>query len=200
MGHQKNLKLMKKSVIITDFDGTLVDTFFANYKSYKTAFELCGLSLDIDTYRKCFGLRFNEFMKYVGIDDVSTQTKIKAFKAGEYAKNIDFVKVNQYLVSFLMLAKNNGVKIGIGTTASKVNVQNVLNYFKLENLFDFIITGEDVTHGKPDPEVYIKALDAASFNPNYTITPEAALVFEDSDIGVQAAINAGIDYIKINKF
>lgn len=191
---------MKKTVIITDFDGTLVDTFFANYKSYKSAFESLGLSLGEGTYRKCFGLRFNEFMDYVGIEDETVRAKIKAAKAEEYAKNVDYVRVNQYLLSFLMLSKNNGLKIGIATTASKVNVQNVLKHFKLDHLFDFVITGEDVQHGKPDPEVYKRALAAASFNPHYTIAPEAALVFEDSETGVQAAINAGIDFIKVNKF
>lgn len=189
---------MKKSVIITDFDGTLFDTFYANYKSYETAFELCGLWIDVDTYQKCFGLRFNEFMKFFGINDVSIQQKIKALKADEYAKNVDFVRPNHNLINFLKLTKENDVKIGIGTTASKVNVQNVLNHFKLENLFDFIITGEDVTNGKPDPEVYIKALAAASTH--HTVAPEEALVFEDSDTGIHAAINAGIDYIKINRF
>ena len=191
---------MKKTVIITDFDGTLVDTFVANYKSYKTAFELCGLSLDRDTYKKCFGFRFNEFMDYMGIEDETVRAKIKAIKTEQYTRNIDYVRVNQYLLGFIMLAKDNGLKIGIATTASRVNVQNILTYFKIEHLFDFVITGEDVQHGKPDPEVYKKALDAASLNPHYTIAPEAALVFEDSDQGIQAAINAGIDYVKINKF
>ena len=191
---------MKKTVIITDFDGTLVDTFVANYKSYKTAFELCGLSLDIDTYKKCFGFRFNEFMDYMGIEDETVRAKIKAIKTERYTRNIDYVKVNQYLLGFIMLAKDNGLKIGIATTASRVNVQNILKYFKIEHLFDFVITGEDVQHGKPDPEVYKKALAAASFNPHHTIAPEAALVFEDSDTGVQAAVAAGINYIKINKF
>lgn len=191
---------MKKTVIITDFDGTLVDTFYANFKSYKGAFEKVGLTLDEETYRKCFGLRFNEFMNEVGVKDPQIRYEIKTTKAEEYAKNIDYVRVNQYLLSFLMLAKNNGLKIGIATTASKVNVQNVLKHFKLDHLFDFVITGEDVQHGKPDPEVYKRALAAASFNPHYTIAPEAALVFEDSETGVQAAVAANIDYIKVNKF
>lgn len=191
---------MKKTVIITDFDGTLVDTFFANYKSYKNAFERVGLPFCEETYRKCFGLRFNEFMSYMGIEDETVRAKIKAVKTEEYARNVDYVRVNQWLLGFIMLAKNNGLTIGIATTASRVNVQNILKYFKIEHLFDFVITGEDVQHGKPDPEVYKRALVAASFNPHHTIAPEAALVFEDSDTGVQAAVSAGIDYIKIDKF
>jgi len=198
--HLKNLKLMKKTVIITDFDGTLVDTFLANYKSYKTAFEKVGLTLDEETYRKCFGLRFNEFMNEVGINDSFTRIKIKQIKSEEYEKNVDYVRPNQYLLTFLMLAKNNGIIIGIGSTASRVNINNVLKHLKLENFFDFIVSGEDVTCGKPNPEVYQKALSVASFNPHHTIAPESALIFEDSETGIQAAINAGIDYIQVDKF
>ena len=191
---------MKKTVIITDFDGTLFDTFHANYKSYKTAFELCGLSLDMDTYKQCFGLRFNEFMNFVGVDDVSVQKKIKMFKAGEYAKNVDFIIPNHNLINFLKLAKENGVTICIGSTASKSNLMNVLNHFDLVDLFDFIITGEDVVNGKPDPEVYLKTVEIVSKITQKTIHPDEVLIFEDSDTGVQAAVAAGIDYIKIDRF
>ena len=49
--------------IITDFDGTLVDTFEANLRAYQQAFADQGLSLTSDTYRECFGYRFERFMR-----------------------------------------------------------------------------------------------------------------------------------------
>ena len=191
---------MKKTLIITDFDGTLFDTFLVNYKSYQTAFKLCGLSLDIDTYKQCFGLRFNEFMNFVGITDVSIQQKIKTIKAAEYIKNVDCIRLNKNLVNFLKLAKENGITICVASTASKTNLMNVLTHFKIDNLFSFIVTGEDVENGKPSPEVYLKTIEIAGIIRNRIIQPSEVLIFEDSDVGIQAANAAGIDYIQVIKF
>lgn len=64
-------------------------------------------------------------------------------------------------------------------------VRNVLGRFDLEPRFSFIVTCEDVTHGKPDPEIYLKA--AAKF----AIEPNQMLVLEDSANGCRAAVAAG---------
>ena len=49
--------------IITDFDGTLVDTFDANLKAYQKAFGEVGVVLSEEKYRECFGFRFDRFME-----------------------------------------------------------------------------------------------------------------------------------------
>lgn len=48
-------------LLITDFDGTLVDTFQANFMAYKKAFNQVGLALSEIEYRQCFGFRFDKF-------------------------------------------------------------------------------------------------------------------------------------------
>lgn len=58
-------------------------------------------------------------------------------------------------------------------------------------MFDIIICGEDVSKGKPNPEVYETALKKLNISSN------EALVFEDSEIGMKAAENANINYVKI---
>ena len=60
-------------------------------------------------------------------------------------------------------------------------------------MFDAILTGEDVKEGKPNPEVYLSAMKMLDVTPNETI------VFEDSDIGIAAAVNAGCNYIKVGQ-
>lgn len=56
-------------LLITDFDGTLVDTFRANYMAYRKAFEEVGLVLCETDYRCCFGYRFEKFMEVCGVTD-----------------------------------------------------------------------------------------------------------------------------------
>ncbi len=70
--------------IITDFDGTLVDTFEANFHAYEEAFRLNGLMITRSQYRDCFGLRFDAFMQYMGISDDNLKSRIKKEKARVY--------------------------------------------------------------------------------------------------------------------
>lgn len=58
-------------LLITDFDGTLVDTFEANFLAYQMAFDKYGLELTEQQYRDCFGFRFDDFMTHMGISNYS---------------------------------------------------------------------------------------------------------------------------------
>lgn len=183
-----NLEL---KLLITDFDGTLADTFEANYRSYRAAFEEVGMTLMRDKYRECFGLRFDNFMKAVGIHDEAIKTKIKELKAEYYPQNFDYLKVNQPLLDFIRFFRKNGGKTAIASTAREKNLRNALRHLGAENDFDIILAGESVSKGKPDPEIYSTVLRLAN------VTPTEALVFEDSEIGCQSAAAASLPYIRI---
>jgi beta-phosphoglucomutase len=79
----------------------------------------------------------------------------------------------------------------VGTSASGFDVDRLLAGAGLRRYFDVIVTADDVTYGKPDPEVYLLA--AARMR----MTPERCLVFEDSLVGVEAARSAGMRAIGI---
>ena len=67
---------------------------------------------------------------------------------------------------------------------------------ELTQMMDHFVTGDDCSHGKPSPEVFLKALDKWN-SENFHIKKEEALVFEDSPLGIKAANNAGIPAILI---
>lgn len=179
------------SAIITDFDGTLVNTFESNYCAYKEAFEKYGYSITEEQYKECFGLRYDGLCERFNIKDEHKQL-IKDLKKEVYPKYFDKLKLNTYLMMIINAAKNMNIKICIASTASKENLYNVLNHFNIEKYFDLIITGEDVKFGKPNPEVYNIALNKLDCK------SDEAIVFEDSDVGCLAAYDAGINYIKID--
>lgn len=66
--------------IITDFDGTLVNTFLANYYAYQEAFNNVGLTLTKADYKLCFGLRFDSFMNKLNIHDIEIKIRSKNIK------------------------------------------------------------------------------------------------------------------------
>lgn len=182
-----NIKLL-----ITDFDGTLVDTFFANYHAYREAFSQYGIYLSETIYKECFGLRFEAFMQKMGILDPIICSEIKELKMQYYPHYFNELIPNTPLIEFLKASKQSGIYIAIASTARKENLMNVLNHLGINKIFDFILSGADVSKGKPSPEIYLKALSTAQ------VDASQALVFEDSQVGIEAAESAGINYIKIN--
>ena len=183
---------MRISAIITDFDGTLVDTFEANYHAYQTAFKDVGLTLSMEQYHACFGLRFDAFMSQIGIYDEITRAVIKENKAKIYPQCFDMLVPNKTLISFIRKMNHEGVKTAIASTAQVGNLMNALNYLQVADLFDKIIAGIDVKRGKPDPEIYLKAMEMLG------VAPEETLIFEDSEVGLQAAEASGANYLKIS--
>ncbi len=177
--------------IITDFDGTLVDTFEANLRAYQKAFNECGMNLTAEKYRECFGLRYDAFMSRMAISDDKTANLIKELKKDYYPKFFKYLVPNKTLIDIIDTFHNMGGSTAIASTARKENLLNVVDYFHLDKYFDIIYAGIDVQKGKPDPEIYNKAMEALS------VSPVETLIFEDSDTGVAAAIASGAKYIRV---
>jgi HAD superfamily hydrolase (TIGR01509 family) len=90
------------------------------------------------------------------------------------------------LLALLEKAKEHEIKMAIGSAAIPFNIDFVLDNLHIRHYFGAIVSADDVTISKPDPETFTKAariLDAP---------PESCIVFEDAPKGVEAAFRAGI--------
>lgn len=183
---------MEIKLVITDFDGTLVGTFQANYHAYCEAFRKVGLTLSEDDYCKCYGLRFDGFMDTMGIEDVEVRKRIRAIKGECYPDYFGLLKVNQPLLDFIRMFRRGGGKTAVASTARGKNLTNALTHIGATDDFDLILAGEDVKEGKPSPEIYNTVMQRMG------VSPDQTLIFEDSSVGLQAAQAAGAHYIKIN--
>ena len=177
--------------IITDFDGTLVDTFEANLCAYQDAFGAVGRHLTAERYRECFGFRFDRFMMAMGVFDDTEAKQIREVKKDAYSKYFKYVKPNDTLLEWMDTFHKMGGKTAIASTARKENLMNVVNYLNIGGSFDLIYAGVDVKHGKPSPEIYQKVMD------NLDVDPTETLIFEDSVVGVEAAKASGAKYVKV---
>lgn len=180
-------------LLITDFDGTLVDTFEANFLAYQKAFAMFGLELTEQQYRDCFGFRFDDFMSHMGINDNDTKNGIRLAKGDFYPLFFDKLIVNDPLLTLLKTFKNSGGLTAVASTARKENLMNALNFIDAADAFSLILTGEDVKQGKPNPAIYNKVLETLN------VLPAEALIFEDSSVGISAANAAHVDYVQITK-
>ncbi|WP_047816729.1 HAD family hydrolase [Rhodopirellula islandica] len=81
--------------------------------------------------------------------------------------------------------KNSGLPFGLATSSRRKFVDQILPTTQWANDLAFVLTGDDVTHGKPNPEMYLKAADRLG------VSPSQMLVLEDSGNGAKAAVSAG---------
>jgi len=79
----------------------------------------------------------------------------------------------------------------IATSSSRTFVTRVLQQFQLESRFSFVLTSEDITHGKPAPDVYLLAAE------KHALQPGQIMVLEDSQIGCRAAVSAGTHAVAV---
>lgn len=171
---------------IFDLDGTLFETKEANFRAYKKAFHSVGIELLSEHYDKLFGLRIDGLLREIAPEITEDEKKeIIRKKAIYYREFVQLVRPNRALINF-MLSMRKSNKICLVTTASKINATFILEHFDIKEIFDVCIWGEDVKLGKPDPECYLTCLERCS------IPSDECLVFEDSEVGIEAASKAGL--------
>jgi HAD superfamily hydrolase (TIGR01509 family) len=95
------------------------------------------------------------------------------------------------VAAFVDALARAAVPRAVGTSASRHDVDALLGGLGLKRYFEVIVTAEDVTRGKPDPQVYLEAARGLG------VRPEVCVVFEDSLVGVQAARTAGMRAIGV---
>ena len=173
-------------LIIVDLDGTLFDTKDVNYHAYKEAIAPYGYDMDYKYYCEfCNGRHYLDFLPQVTTTDSEILSAMHKAKKIAYKNHLDKAVLNKGLVDIIRLMRGE-YKTAVVTTASKENCWDILNQFEIAGLFDLVLTHDDITKSKPDPEVFLKAAE-------YTQTaPGNCLVVEDAVAGIEAAKAGGM--------
>lgn len=95
------------------------------------------------------------------------------------------------MIEFLLTeAKSEGIQIGLVTSSEKIITNELLKLSRLDKTFDYILTRDDTLHVKPNPWPYLKAMDSLGAAREFT------LIFEDSQVGLEAARGSGAHFIE----
>lgn len=179
-------------LILLDFDGTLVDTRRANALAYIATLEEVGISISEQEYlSRYFGMRCMEFMRKLGFEDEAEIEHLRRRKIELYPNYFRYVELNEALWHWCQMMRTMGAKVWIVSTGHIDNITNVMQYLRLESGFDGLITGDDVDRPKPYPDAFQKAMECVG------VLPEETIIFEDSEIGLEAARRSGASYVKI---
>lgn len=182
---------------IFDLDGVIVDTAKYHYLAWKKIADELGFEFTETHNERLKGVsRMASLDILLEIGGISINDKEKlilaARKNKQYVTYITKMSPSEILpgvTRFLNKLKDVEIKTAIGS-ASK-NTPIILERLRLENYFNAIVDGNEVSKAKPNPEVFLKG--AAKLN----IPPENCVVFEDAAAGVEAAMNAGMVCIGI---
>lgn len=174
--------LFKNKLAIFDLDGTLFDTRNANFFSYKKALDKYEIYLDYEYFcKECNGKKYTTFLPDIcGFNDERIK-EIHEDKKLYYSEFLSKVKVNNELFDIIEQIKKK-YYICLVTTASKKNTYDILSYFDKKEIFDLILTQDDIHNPKPNPEGFIRAIE------HFKVLRENVIIFEDSDVGVEAAL------------
>ncbi|NMO95559.1 HAD family hydrolase [Paenibacillus lemnae] len=181
--------------MIFDFDGTIIDTETAWYTAFRDAYKEHGVDLTLEQYSQCIGTSLNSFNPYEYLmTDLNLPIDKDAFRESvqlQHAALMNQEQVRPGILNYLEQARKAGMKIGLATSSGRAWVEQHLEQLGLLDYFDVIRTADDVSHVKPDPELYIQALEGLG------AAPEEAVAIEDSPNGARAAAAAGIHCIVI---
>ena len=184
--------MRKEYLALFDLDGTLFDTNEVNFCAYRDALSRHGVILDREFFvRECNGRHYTEFLPKLLQDPVAIEAVHKEKKT-DYVHNLDKARCNRHLFNMIQLMKDR-YHLAVVTTASRKNCMDILCYFGYEDLFEFLVTQEDITKVKPDPEGFLIAMK------HFDVCAERTVIFEDSEVGAMAARATGATVFLVNQ-
>jgi beta-phosphoglucomutase family hydrolase len=188
MGQQGKRRVSMLEAVIFDWDGVVVDSSAAHKASWEQLAEERNLVLPDNHFTLSFG-RINKviipeiFRWTLDSEQIKELSDRKEILYREILAKTGLAALPGALNLFNDL-KDAGIPMAIGTSTPLENVKAVIQMIGAQDNFDAIISSEDVSRGKPDPEVFLKAADALG------AAPGNCVVFEDALYGIQAALAA----------
>lgn len=175
--------------LIFDLDGTLADTMPFHFKGWKIASGKYGADLDTAFLRKHTGspgwIIASEIIQKCGLNGTVSAEEILNEKLDQFYKIQHLVKPIKP-VADLVKRYYGKLPMAVGTGGHREAVERTLQLTGLRKYFDIVITANDVENFKPHPETFLKC--AAMMN----LDPSVIEVFEDGDLGIEAAKRAGM--------
>lgn len=183
--------------VIFDLDGVIVSTDDCHYHAWKKMADEEGIYFDREINNRLRGVSRMASLEIV-LEKANREYSEKEKQEMAERKNNYYKELICELTPDDILTgvtekldelKENGIKIAIGSSSK--NTPIILKQIGLERYFDAVSDGNNITHSKPDPEVFLKAAEMLG------IAPEDCMIVEDADAGIEAGKRAGMKTLAV---
>lgn len=179
--------------VIFDMDGVLVDSARAHFQSWRALATENGLVVTEEEFAVTFGRQNRDIIpKIFGPVDDQRLSDLGDRKESLYRELVrDNVPVVPGAVELVQNLSSKGVHLAIGSSGPLPNLELVLDAMGVRELVKVIVSADDVTRGKPDPQVFSMACSRLG------LPPSRCVVVEDAPAGVEAARRAGTRVVAV---
>ena len=181
--------------LIFDLDGTLSDSLPVHIASWHSVCEKLNCTFDERILVEMTGaptISFAERIKREQNLEIDAEDLV-TMKQMEFRKNINQIKPHDAVID-LMKNAHGKIPMAVGTGASRQSAMLQMQELEIDQLFDFIVTADDVDRHKPEPDTFLKCAEMMNVEPQY------CQVFEDGELGMQAAQTAGMLLTDVRPF
>ena len=184
-----------RKAIVFDMDGTMFDTEPISYHCWRDVSARHGFDLDRSVFNRMLG-RDNLRIRAICDDAFGLDYPYDDICREKVALQLEYyrshaIPIKPGLLHVLHYAREEGIACAVASSSPRTLIEYLLDKTGVAPFFSVVQSGEEVSHGKPDPDVFLLACDKAQ------VSPAEALVLEDSESGILAAYAAGIPSIWI---
>ncbi len=180
--------------LIFDCDGTLADTMPLHWRAWQVIMARHRLHLAEDRFYALGGVPSRDILKMLGreqgvpLDAIAVAQE----KESEYLPLIAQVEPINTVVG---VARENYGKIplAVASGGTRKIIEQVLEHLGIRNLFQAVVTSEDVVNQKPAPDIFLEAARRIG------VPPQFCRAYEDTDLGMQAIRAAGMEAVDVRK-
>jgi beta-phosphoglucomutase family hydrolase len=180
--------------LIFDCDGTLTDSMPVHYQAWHAAMQKWGVDFSVSRFYELAGMPTEKIISLLAAEQAVSVNVEQA--TGDKEANF-FVLLDQLIpipVTVEVARHFRGkIPIAVASGGNRESVVRQLAKIGCHDWFDAIVTSEDTVRHKPEPDVFLEAARQLG------VSPEQCLVYEDSDLGIQAATAAGMDSIDVRQ-
>jgi beta-phosphoglucomutase-like phosphatase (HAD superfamily) len=186
---------MSIAALIFDCDGTLADSMPLHWEASQAVFTRHGLTLDQRQFYAWSGVPTREIVRRLAAaQEIEVDLDlVVSEKEAWFQGNIHRVAPVEWVVEEVRRYRGR-LPMAVASGGLRAMVELQIEHVGLAGAFDVLVTAEDTRHPKPDPQVFLEAARRMG------VAPERCRVYEDADLGIEAARRAGMQWIDIRPY
>lgn len=187
---------MKIEAVLFDLDGVLIDATDWHYEALNRALHLFGFAITRYEHLLAYnGLPTRKKLEMLSVEKglpVALHGVISALKQA-YTRDEIVTKCRPTFDKELMISRlvREGLRLAVCSNSIRSTIELMLQQAGIREAFEFVVSNEDVSRSKPDPEIYQKAVELLG------LRPETVVAIEDAPYGIEAARRAGLHVCEV---